>query len=373
MPTRRGWLGGALGALALPARADPLTAAPPAPLDRVLQRPLPAPRLAWRPDARWHAKALSRARALVLGSTPAPEALPEVAWGARESRDGYSAQALSLTGALGDPQPGLLLRPDTPGPHPAMLLLHDHGARFDIGHEKLIRSRANAPAGVQASAQAWVQRFYGGQFVGDTLARAGFVVLALDALGWGGRSRPGLARDDQQALANHLMQQGTHWAGVIAADDQQAHRWLAAQPSVQPDRVAVLGFSMGAQRAWQLAALRHEVWACVAAHWMCTREGLLRTGQHTLQGQSAFSMLHPGLAAELEHPDLAALIAPRPLLLLGSPEDSLFPWDAVQAAWQQLGRAWPSGAPLRLQSVGGGHRFDGPQQQLALAWLQGLG
>jgi dienelactone hydrolase len=286
---------------------------------------------------------------------------------AEQDRGRHRAQALSFRGALGERLPALFLRPQGPGPHPAVLLLHDHGARFDIGKEKLIRPLAPHPA-----AEAWAQRYFDGRFVGDTLVDAGFAVLAIDALGWGERSRPGFVRDDQQALANHLQQLGHSWAGLIASDDLRAHRWLREQPGIDAKRVAVLGFSMGALRAWQLAAVCEEVSACVAAHWMCTREGLLRAGEHTLQGQSAFSMAHPGLAAELDHPDVAALIAPRPLLLFGSKEDRLFPWDAVQQAWQQLEDAWRQAPGLRMQATAGGHRFGIEQQQQAAAWLSAI-
>lgn len=321
------------------------------------------PRLAWRADAAWRGEALATARRLMLlpgddGSAFATEVLAE------QDRGGHIAQSLTLRGALGDRVPALFLRPKGPGPHPAVLVLHDHGARFDIGKEKLIR-----PLAANASAEAWAQRYFGGTFVGDTLVDAGFAVLAIDALGWGERGRPGFAKDDQQALANHLLQLGHSWAGVIASDDLRSHRWLCEQPGIDSKRVAVLGFSMGAFRAWQLAAVCPDVSACVAAHWMCTRDGLLRAGEHTLQGQSAFSMAHPGLAAELDHPDVAALIAPRPLLLFGSPDDKLFPWDATQAAWTRLARAWPGGG-FSTRSTPGGHRFDRDQQAVALAWLQ---
>jgi dienelactone hydrolase len=321
------------------------------------------PRLAWRDAPSWRAEALDAARALMLrpgddGSGFATQVLAE------QDRGSHVAQSLTLRGALGDRVPALFLRPKGEGPHPAVLLMHDHGARFDIGKEKMVR-----PLAASTAAEAWVQRYYGGAFVGDTLVQAGFAVLAIDALGWGERGRPGFARDDQQALANHLLQLGHSWAGLIASDDLRAHRWLREQPGVDAKRVAVLGFSMGAFRAWQLAAVAPEVSACVAAHWMCSREGLLRAGEHTLQGQSAFSMAHPGLAAELDHPDVAALIAPRPLLLLGSAEDRLFPWDAVQASWRQLSRAWRGGSGWATSVTPGGHRFDMPQQQAAAAWL----
>lgn len=351
------------------ASQEPATSAP---LDRLLQH-LGPPRaqLAWRPDADWRPAALAAAsaRVLVPGDDRSPFATQ---WLAEETRDNHVLHVLALRGALGDRIKGLYLRPAGAGPHPAVLLLHDHGARFDIGKEKLIRPPESAAIATRDSAETWVHRYYAGQFVGDALVRQGFAVLAIDALGWGERSRPGFAKDDQQALTSHLMQLGLHWAGIIASDDIRTHRWLRERPEIDASRVAVLGFSMGAQRAWQLAALCPEVWACAAAHWMCTREALLRPGEHTLQGQSAFSMVHPGLASELDHPDMAALIAPRPLLLMGSPEDRLFPWDGVQAAWRQLSRAWSTRGSLALQTTPGGHRFDEPQQRAALQWLLSL-
>jgi dienelactone hydrolase len=354
---RRQFLALLLAGAALPADAQRLDDA----LAR-LQRHW-RPRLAWRPDPGWRAEALAAARRLILlpgddGSAFATEVLAE------QDRVGHVAQSLTLRGALGERVPALYLCPKGPGPHPAVVVLHDHGARFDIGKEKLIRPLAPNP-----SADAWVQRYFGGTFVGDTLVDAGFAVLAIDALGWGERSRAGFAKDDQQALMSHLMQLGHSWAGVIASDDLRAHRWLRERPEIDAKRVAVLGFSMGALRAWQLAAVCDEVSACVAAHWMCTREGLLRAGEHTLQGQSAFSMAHPGLAAEMDHPDVAALIAPRPLLLFGSAQDRLFPWDAVQASWQQLAKAWGRGAGFTATAAVGGHRFDVEQQRTASAWL----
>lgn len=354
------WLPAAplLGAWPGPARTEPLD-------DTLaeLQRRW-RPRQAWQSTPGWAAQARATAQRLMLrpGDDGSPFATDIRA---EQDRGDHTVQALTLRGALGDRVNALFLRPRGAGPHPAVLALHDHGARFDIGKEKLVR-----PLATSAPAQAWAQRYFDGHVVGDTLVQAGFAVLAIDALGWGERSRPGFARDDQQALANHLLQLGHSWAGIIASDDLRAHRWLREQPGIDPARVAVLGFSMGAFRAWQLAAVCPEVSACVAAHWMCTRPGLLRPGEHTLVGQSAFSMAHPGLAAELDHPDVAALIAPRPLMLLGSPEDRLFPWDAVQQAWAQLAPAWPPNGRLQRLETAGGHRFGRVQQASAVTWLQ---
>lgn len=130
-PTRRQALA-SLGCWPLLARADDLDAT----LARVQQAW--QPRLAWRPGPEWRRDALATARRLMLrpgddGSAFATDITAE------QARDGHTALTLTLRGSLGDRVPALYLRPQGPGPHPAVLLLHDHGARFDIGKEKLVR------------------------------------------------------------------------------------------------------------------------------------------------------------------------------------------------------------------------------------------
>ncbi|MBR6749937.1 MAG: hypothetical protein IKM10_05545 [Bacteroidaceae bacterium] len=82
-----------------------------------------------------------------------------------------------------------------------MVLLHDHGAKFDIGKEKNIRPFATDTATL-AIANAWVDKCYDGIYTGDYLAQNGYVVLAIDALFWGERGRKeGSRYDSQQALS----------------------------------------------------------------------------------------------------------------------------------------------------------------------------
>ena len=184
-----------------------------------------------------------------------------------------------------------MLLPPGPGPHPAVLLLHDHGSDFAIGKEKVV-TPWDDPARA-AEAAAWQARLYDGVSLGEALLARGFAVLAADALGWG--SRQGNGYDAQQALAANLMQFGLTLAGVIAAEDAQLARWLARHPAVDARRVGVLGFSFGGYRAWQAAALCPEVAAGVAAGWMGRLGDLMRPGGNQLRGQSAFAMLHPAL------------------------------------------------------------------------------
>lgn len=232
------------------------------------------------------------------------------------------------TGGQGD---GVLLLPEGDGPHPAVLLLHDHGGEFRIGWQKMVAS----PEG-----EAHVQRHYGGRFLANWLRDQGYAVLVTDALGWGSRYAGGY--DQQQALAAQAMQLGWSLAGIVAAEDVQAAKWLAHHPKIDPTRIAAFGFSFGGYRAWQVAALSPHINATVALSWMARRKGLLVDGNNMLKGQSAFYMLHPTLTARMDFPDMAAVGATRPMFLRTGDNDRHFPFAAANAAHDDLRRMWRS-------------------------------
>lgn len=265
----------------------------------------------------------------------------------------------------------LMLLPPSAGPRPAVLLLHDHGSEFAIGKEKVLTPWDDPDRAERAG--AWQARFYDGADLGAELARRGFVVLAADALGWGGREGNGYAA--QQALAANLMQFGLTLAGVIAAEDAALARWLGAHPAVDARRVSVLGFSMGGFRAWQAMALCPELSAGVAVGWMARLRDLMRPGGNQLRGQSAFCMLHPGLGGRLDYPDVAGLAAPRRMLFLAGAKDRHCPPEAAQRAFGDLRRIWhAAGAPdaLETETSDVGHVFSASQQARAFAFLEGL-
>ena len=61
--------------------------------------------------------------------------------------------------------------------------------------------------------------------LGDELARRGYVVLAVDALGWGDRGPT--TYEEQQALASNLYNLGSSLAGLMAREDVRAAGFLA--------------------------------------------------------------------------------------------------------------------------------------------------
>ncbi|TQL23228.1 dienelactone hydrolase family protein [Streptomyces sp. SLBN-134] len=332
--------------------------------------------LAWgtspvRDFGQWRRAARAKVEELLVvprqdGTPYAPE------YAAGPDGDGYTRESVTLSLTDRTRVRGALLTPHGTGPFPAVLLLHDHGSRFDIGKEKCVRPWYDDAR--LASAEEWADRYFGGRFIGDELARRGHVVLCLDALGWGDRGP--LAYEQQQALASNLYHLGSSLAGLHAREDQRAAAFLAGLDRVDSRRVAAAGFSMGGYRAWQTAALSDHVAAAVSVCWMTGLREMMVPGNNTLRGQSAFHMLHPGLARHLDIPDVASIAAPRPMLFFHGGRDALFPADGVRAAYGRLRDVWRScgaGERLRLKTwPERGHVFDAGMQDEAWEWLESV-
>ncbi len=283
--------------------------------------------------------------------------------------DGYTRELVTLSLTRYARVRGALLTPHGPGPFPAVLLLHDHGARFDIGKEKLVRPWYDETR--LASARAWTEKYCSGRFVGDELARRGYVVLCLDAPGWGDRGP--LAYDQQQALASNFYNLGSSLAGLMAREDARAAGFLAGPARVDARRIAAVGFSMGAFRAWQTAALSDDIAATAAVSWMTGLKEMMVPGNNTLRGQSSYYMLHPGLARFLDFPDVASIAAPRPMLFFDGGLDPLFPADGVRVAHDKLRAVWRSRHAeerLHLKTWPDlGHVFVDRMQEEVFTWL----
>ncbi|MEF2071595.1 dienelactone hydrolase family protein [Consotaella aegiceratis] len=315
----------------------------------------------------WHDKALAKAEEIILPTEDAtpyqPEVIDEI------DRGTYVARRVVFNVTAESRVLGLELVPKGEGPFPAVLMLHDHGSKFDIGKEKFIEPWYDDAR--LESAQAWADKFFTGRFPGDVLAERGYVVFATDALGWG--DREGNGYEAQQALASNMFGLGSSLAGLVALEDKRVAEFLAEQPEVDSDRLAVVGFSMGAFRAWQVAALSDAVKAAVVDCWMVSMPGLMVPGNNTLRGQSAFYLSHPMLGRYLDFPDVASLAAPKPMLFFDGEDDPLFPTASVEAAFGKMKGVWKTyGAEDKIQTrlwPGLGHTFVAEMQDAAFDWL----
>lgn len=272
---------------------------------------------------------------------PAPTAY-DMTVVATEQRDGYEARKIMFNVSDWCRIPAYLLVPDGPGPFPAIVALHDHGAHFTIGKEKMVR-----PFGVSdevlADADHWSVICYDSLYAGDFLAANGYVVLSIDALFWGERGRrEGPNYDGQQALAANFLQMGSSWGGFINIDDVRSAEFLASLPFVDAGRVGCLGFSMGAYRSWMMAAMSDVISASASICWMNTTEYLMSMTNNQAKGGSAYSMLVPGLRRYMDYPHVAAIACPKPTLFFNGAKDKLFPVDGVNDAYDYMAGVWES-------------------------------
>lgn len=288
----------------------------------------------WRAEAR---------KTLLDCMQPAP---PAVAFDKEvidtEQREGYKAEKILFNVSKYSRVPAYLLVPDGEGPFPAVLLLHDHGAHFSIGKEKMVR-----PFGVEksvlADADDWAERCYDKQYVGDYLASHGYVVLAVDALFWGERGRKeGVRYDSQQALAANMLQLGISWGALIAWDDIRSAEFLAELPVVDKEKIGAMGFSMGAHRAWMVSAATDVVKAGAAVCWMNTTDSLMTLTNNQNKGGSAYSMIIPGIRNQMDYPHVASIACPKPMLFINGLRDKLFPVEGVKNAFSTMNNVWKS-------------------------------
>ena len=315
----------------------------------------------------WRQAARSKVSECLLAAPPPASFNPVVL--AEQDRGTYVARKVVLNLTADSRVLALMTVPKGSGQFPAVLLLHDHGAKFDIGKEKVIKSWDDKPEKL-SSAQDWTEKYYGSRFLGDELARRGYVCFATDLLNWSDRG--GAGYEGQQALAANLFHLGISFAGLIAHEDLRAAEFLATRPEVDGKRVAAMGLSVGSYRTWQLSALSGHIAAGVSVCWMATVKGLMVPGNNQTRGQSAYTIIHPGLYNYLDFPDIASIACPKPMMFLSGKQDTLFPLPAINDAYAKMRTVWESqhaGDKLETRIYNVAHLFDKAMQDDAFDWL----
>jgi dienelactone hydrolase len=288
----------------------------------------------------------------------------------QEDRGNYKAELWQIPLSSISHSKAIMLVPKNQPIKAAVLLLHDHGAYFVIGKEKMIRPFAGST--LKKAAKDWVDKHYSGRFIGDELAALGYLVLAADTSGFGERGP--IQYEQQQQLAANLIATGHSLSGLSAYEDMQLAKFLAERSDVPKGKIAAIGFSMGAYRAWQVAALSEHIQAAAAICWFNSYQYLLQSGANLTKGQSSFYLLHPGLARQLDIPDQVSLMAPKALYLINGGQDPLMPVQGVIQGHSQLKKVWQAfdaDSALRTEIwTEARHEFNQQQQQQVWSWLE---
>ena len=268
-----------------------------------------------------------------------------------EQRDGYKAQKIAFNINAYSRITAYLLIPDGKGPFPTVNALHDHGAHLFIGKEKMIRpfftpEEQDAPAKqalcqeILDDADAWAKQLYDNQYVGDYLAKHGYVVFSADAPMWGERGRKeGVDRNKYDLIAGNMMMLGRDLSAFMTYDDISSTEFLASLPMVDAKRIGCVGCSMGAYRSWMLSALSDRIKAGASICWMITTDAQL-TRRFGRKENGGFANCIPGLRQYLDYPHIASLACPKPMLFISGTKDKLFPVPGVEDAFAEMHKVW---------------------------------
>lgn len=158
----------------------------------------------------------------------------------------------------------------------------------------------------------------------------GFALLVVDPLGFG--EIPGIHAGTHRLNWWHWLSLGYTPAGVEVWNAMRALDWLETRPEIDATRIGVTGLSGGGVMTQYLAAMDDRV--AVAAPSCST---------YTIGTQAALGLVprqcdctfYPNVF-HMDFPEVLALIAPRPLMILGGRNDPIFPPIGFHRAYERV-------------------------------------
>ena len=163
----------------------------------------------------------------------------------------------------------------------------------------------------------------GYQHHGAWFARHGYVCLAIDTIQLG----------ELEGVHHGTRRFGMYWwnsrgytpAGVEAWNGMRAIDYLQSRPEVDPARIGMTGRSGGGAYTWYTAALDERIRVAVPV------AGITDLRNHVIDGtvKGHCDCMFMVNTHRWDYGQLAALIAPRPLLIANSDKDPIFPLDGV--------------------------------------------
>jgi len=262
----------------------------------------------------------------LLGKLPSRSKVPKVRTLSREDKGGYVLEKFEFDNGAGATVPGYLLLPkNVTGKAPAILYCHWHGGHYDVGKEELFRTNATpVPAG-------------------PTLAKRGYVVIAVDAYCFGERNGNGPGGPAEKGSAGEMTTSKFNlWAGrtlwgMILRDDLMALDYLCSRPEVDTSRIGVTGISMGATRTWWLMALDERLKAGVAVCCLTRYQNLI--ANEGLKQHGIYYFI-PGMLNHFDTEAVVALAAPRPLLFQSGETDGGSPVEGIRMIEKTVRRTY---------------------------------
>jgi Prolyl oligopeptidase family len=233
-----------------------------------------------------------------------------------------------------------------PKPVPAIL--------YVCGHGPVIRN------GVSYGNKAAYQHH------GAWFARNGYACLVIDTLQLG----------EIEGIHHGIYREGMWWwnsrgytpAGVEAWNSIRALDYLQSRPEVDPNRLGVTGRSGGGAYSWWLAAVDDRIKAAAPI------AGITDLQNHVVDGtvEGHCDCMFVVNTYRWDYPLVAALVAPRPLLIGNSDKDSIFPLNGVvrlHAKLRNVYDLYKAPDKLGLLITEGPHRDTQDLQLPVLRWF----
>jgi len=157
--------------------------------------------------------------------------------------------------------------------------------------------------------------------------------------------------------------------GMMMFDELRALEYLASRPEVDVRRLGVFGMSMGATKAWWLAALDPRVRLCIDVCCLTHYEELIKA--HGLREHGIYYYV-PSLLKYFQTAEINELIVPRPHLSVNGRQDPLTPPAGVEKVRDHLlplYRQYGSEAECRLELFDCAHVELPQMRKLIVEWI----
>jgi dienelactone hydrolase len=252
----------------------------------------------------------------------------------------------------GESVPAYVLIPkNRKGPTPAVFCHHQHGGEFNNGKREVIGWGGDPQ-------QAYARE----------LAERGYVAFAPDAKCFEERIVVGLEGvDNERFEATRLLLMGQSLQRRMLWDIRRGIDYLLTRKEVDGDRIGCIGHSLGGQETLFGAAFDTRIKAAVSSCGFSTYKAILRNKiNHNL------SLYIPGILQYTDIPEIAAMVAPRPFLILAGDKDDIFPLEGIREVYakaEEVYRGYGRADRVKLVLYDGGHAFTTEMQQEAYRWF----
>lgn len=296
----------------------------------------------------WQRRLRAKLIELLGGFPPRTPLRPEVL--ERREFRAYTRESI-----LFESRPGLgvfgyfLIPKGRPQPRPALICVPGHGRGADdiAGIDDKGRDRTEkVPYQFDFAVQA---------------AERGFAAFAIEPLGFGCRRDPasrrrGLGQSSCQPAAGAALLMGETMIGWRVYDVMRTVDYMETRPEVDARRIGLMGISGGGTITTFGAALEPRIAAALISGYLNTFRDSIFSLSHCIDNYV------PGILHWCEMPDIAGLIAPRPLFCESGAKDDIFPVEAFRFAFGEVAKIYEVfGAAGRIgqEIFEAGHQFSG--------------